>query len=271
MSLATLGYETPSGKILRQLPEPKGKITVAVYNFRDQTGQYKHHPTTSSFSTAVTQGATTMMVESLLASGWFVPVEREGLNDLLTERKIIRANIANPGSGNDIPNLLHAPLILEGGIVAYETNVSTGGMGAKYFGVGGSTQYRKDQVTLYLRAVDVMQGKILHSVSTSKSILSMEVMAGIFRYVDYRKLLEAEAGYTTNEPPQLCVLEAIEKALLAMIVDGIISGLWELKNYEDINNPIIYNYLREKYGRKEARATIARYKQRYIIKMDVKG
>ena len=68
------------------LPKPKGKIVTAVYNFRDQTGQYKPIPS-SNCSTAVTQGATSYLITALRDSGWFIPVEREGLQNLLTERK----------------------------------------------------------------------------------------------------------------------------------------------------------------------------------------
>ena len=84
------------------LPEPKGKVAVAVYGFRDQTGQYKPSPD-SSFSTAVTQGASSILVRALKLSGWFTPVERENLQNLLTERKIVRAI---PGTTSSSPEVL---------------------------------------------------------------------------------------------------------------------------------------------------------------------
>lgn len=259
----TLGYDTTMSSSLQALPKPKGKISVSVYNFRDQTGQYKFHPTSSSFSTAMTQGATSMLIQSLITTGWFVPLEREGLNNLLTERKIIRAKTKGKNGDADDPGglreLISAPIILEGGIIAYETNVSTGGLGAKYFGAGGSAQYRKDQVTLYLRAVNVARGEILKSVSASKSIMSTEVDAGVFRFVDYKRLLEGEIGFTTNEPTQLCVLEAIEKSVLSLIVDGIIENLWEIRNPEEIRSKVVVDYLNEKYGEERAKIVVENY------------
>lgn len=105
---------------LIRLPRPKGKILVSVYDFRDQTGQYKAQPN-SNFSTAVSQGATSLLTMSLLDSRWFVPLEREGLQNLLTERKIIRAaqKKAN-GNGNsngvDLSSLSSANVMIEGGI-----------------------------------------------------------------------------------------------------------------------------------------------------------
>ena len=73
---------------LKKLPKPKGRIPVSVYSFRDQTGQYKPQANVSSFSTAVTQGATSILMQTLSDSDWFLPVEREGLQNILTERKI---------------------------------------------------------------------------------------------------------------------------------------------------------------------------------------
>ncbi len=245
ISAPSLGYKTLTQRALEALPAPKEKIIVAVYNFRDQTGQYKFQENVSSFSTAVTQGATAMLIDALRDSGWFIPVERESFNNLITERKIIRANL---GKETDLPELLHAPLMLDGGIVAYETNLTTAGLGAEYHGIGASSQYRKDQVTLYLRATDVLSGAIVQSVSTSKSILSSQVRVGVFRYVEIDRLLEIEAGFSTNEPPQMCVMEAVQKAVVSLIIEGLQDGLWELKNPADMNAPVIKAYLSEKNG-----------------------
>lgn len=234
---------------LKALPPPRGKIVATVYNFRDQTGQYKPIPA-SSFSTAVTQGATAMLVNAMNESGWFIPLEREGLQNLLTERKIIRAALKKPGTpsnnDDDLPSLLAANVLIEGGIVAYESNIKTGGAGARYFGIGASEQYRTDQVTINLRAIDIRSGRILHSVLTTKSILSQEITTGVFRFVEYKRLLEIEAGTTTNEPAQLCVLSAIEAALIHLIADGIEKNSWTLMNNEDIGNAVLKQYMSEK-------------------------
>lgn len=231
-----------------KLPVPKGKIIISVYKFADQTGQYKANASATSFSTSVTQGATSMLLETLRESKWFIPLEREGLNNLLNERKILMAKLKSDGKEDALPKLYHAPILLEGGIISYDTNVSTGGLGARYLGIGGSTQYQKDQVAIYLRAVDVNRGDIQLAVSTTKSILSEEIQFGVFKFIDTDKLLEGELGYTRNEPPQLCVLEAIEKAVLSLIIEGIFDHKWELKNKEDIKNPVIRKYLEEKGG-----------------------
>lgn len=241
---------TPATKITRDLvnlPQPKGRVVAAVYAFRDQTGQYKPAPD-SSFSTSVTQGAASMLVKALRDSGWFTPVERENLQNLLTERKIVRAletpqdKLAPPAV--QLPPLMPATVLVEGGIVAYETNVRTGGAGARYLGVGLDAQYRVDQVTVNLRTVDIRTGQILNSVSTSKTIYSYQLHTGVFRFVNFKELLELEAGYTRNEPAQLCVKEAIEAAVVHLTVQGLKDGIWALKDEKDWNSPVVQAYLK---------------------------
>ncbi len=228
---ARLGETTDATQRLKDFALPKEPVVVGVYKFRDQTGQYKQSDNGSSFSTAITQGATTILIKALEDSKWFVPIERENLSNLLNERNIIRSTrqeyrkSSNPDEPQ-LPPLLYAGIILEGGVVSYDSNIVTGGIGARYFGVGGSTQYRQDRITVYLRAVSTSNGKILKTVYVSKTILSQAVDASIFKYVKFKRLLEAETGFTKNEPIQLAVTEAIEKAVESLIIEGIDDKLW---------------------------------------------
>jgi curli production assembly/transport component CsgG len=225
----TLTPRTSTYQDLLELPRPRGPLVAAVYGFRDQTGQYKPSPA-SSFSTAVTQGAASMLVDAMQASGWFIVLEREGLQNVLTERKIIRASQAKPDVApniqSELPSLLAAN-IMEGAIVAYETNVRSGGQGARYLGIGVSQEYRVDQVTVNLRAIDVRSGQVLSNVMTTKTIYSIGRSANVYKFIEFKELLEAEAGYTTNEPAQLCVLSAIEAAVAHLIAQGVDRRLWQ--------------------------------------------
>ncbi|TFH93328.1 MULTISPECIES: CsgG/HfaB family protein [Vibrio] len=233
---------------LVKLPEPKGRILVSVYDFRDQTGQYKPQPN-SNFSTAVPQGGTALLTASLLDSRWFIPLEREGLQNLLTERKIIRAaqkkGQAASNHGDDLSALSSANVVIEGGIVAYDSNIKTGGLGARYLGIGSSGKYRTDQVTVNLRAVNVRTGQILLSVTTSKTIFSHELTAGAFRFIDYKDLLEVEMGYTNNEPVNVAVMSAIDAAVIHLIVKGIGRGLWKPENEADLQDETIQRYAKQ--------------------------
>ena len=113
------------------------------------------------------------MLKALEESGWFIPIEREGLSNLLNERKIIRSSRAEYLDKNNqqdqlLPPLLFAGVILESGIISYDTNILTGGAGIKYFGISSSGQYRQDRVTIYLRAISTQNGRILKTVYTLK-------------------------------------------------------------------------------------------------------
>ncbi|BAN50716.1 CsgG/HfaB family protein [Metapseudomonas resinovorans] len=231
---------------LLNLPRPKGRLVAAVYGFRDQTGQYKPTPA-SSFSTSVTQGAGSMLVDALQASGWFMVLEREGLQNVLTERKIIRASQNKPNTPANIqtqlPPLQAANLLLEGGIIAYDTNVRSGGEGARYLGIGASREYRVDQVSVNLRAVDVRSGMVLANVMTSKTIYSVGQSASVFKFIEFKELLEAEAGYTTNEPAQLCVLSAIESAVAHLIAQGVERRLWQAAGNQSVEQTSLKKYL----------------------------
>jgi curli production assembly/transport component CsgG len=241
---------TPATRITRDLvnlPPPENRVPVAVYGFRDQTGQFKAQPD-SNLSNAVTQGAASILVKSLLDSGWFLPIEREGFQNLLNERRVARA-IETPADkgkpGSNYPQLIPAQFILEGGIVGFESNVRTGGQGANLLGIGGETKYRIDQVTVNLRSVDVMSGQVVNSVSVTKTIFSHEISASVYKFVDYKELLQLEAGYSTNEPSQLAVKEAIESAVIHLTLQGVRDRAWALQNESDWTQPMVQSYMRD--------------------------
>ena len=239
---------------LVSLPPPQGSMVAAVYDFRDQTGQYKPIPS-SNFSTAVPQSGTAFLAQALNDSSWFIPVEREGLQNLLTERKIVRAGLN--GDAGKLPQLNSAQILMEGGIVAYDTNIKTGGAGARYLGIGASGQYRVDSITVNLRAVDIRSGRLLSSVTTTKSVVSIEITAGVFKFIDAQELLEAEAGYTSNEPVSLCIAAAIESAVVHLIADGIWKGSWSLLDQSSgVKNPTLQKYWLEAHSEQQVSARI---------------
>ncbi|MDV7187605.1 CsgG/HfaB family protein [Lutibacter sp. TH_r2] len=254
---ARIGENTTKEGILKGIL-PVTPTIVGVYKFRDQTGQYKLLESGSTWSTAITQGTTTMLVKSLEDSKWFSPIERENVSNLLNERQIIRSTRQEYNKNNNkeqvasIPPLLFAGVLLEGGVVSYDSNIITGGSGARYFGAGGSVEYREDRISIYLRAVSTSNGQILKTVYTSKTILSQGISANLFRYVNLKRLLEVETGVTRNEPAQLAVKEAIDKAVEMLIIEGIIDGVWKPEGGQPVVDKIKEKYEEEK---REAAAT----------------
>ncbi|MDQ0475819.1 CsgG/HfaB family protein [Chryseobacterium sp. MDT2-18] len=252
---STLGEMTPYTKQLKELPAPEEKIVIGVYKFKDQTGQYKMAENGSNWSTAIPQGTTSILLKALEDSKWFRPIERENIGNLLNERQIIRSTrkeyeVATDGKtiiSDQLPPLLYAGILLEGGIVSYDSNVMTGGIGARYFGVGGGTQYRQDRVTVYLRVVSSMTGEILKTIYTSKNILSTTINGSFFRYIDTDRILEAEMGFTQNEPVSLAVTQAIEKAVYTLILESVEDGTFRIeKVHEKELKDLLQKYHAEK-------------------------
>ncbi len=228
--------ETRQTEKLLGLPAPASALSVAVYQFDDLTGQRRRNETYADISSAVTQGGGAFLVKSLRDAGrgrWFTVVERQGVEHLLQERQIIRSTRDQFGEKEPLPPLRFAGLIIEGGITAYETNTTTGGFGARILGIGGSTEFRRDQVTVSLRAVSVATGEVVSAVNTSKSIYSAQISANVFRYVSEDSIFELDAGLAINEPVQIAVREAIERAVLDLAAEGTRHGLWSFASETD--------------------------------------
>lgn len=282
-SAAFYPKQTLTQRQLMELPGPGRPVAIAVYNFADQTGQFRTSENgQQTLSRAVTQGGASILAKALQDAGnrrWFTIVEREQLRNLLNERQIIRemrerylgeAQI-NPQA---LPALLFAGVLLEGGIISFDTNTVTGGAGAAFLGIGGRTQYRQDTVTVYLRAVSVRTGEVLTTVTASKTIASRAIGASAFRFVGFRELLEAEAGITVNEPDQLALQQAIEKAVYALIMDGIELKLWDFADRQ-AGAPFLLKHQKERSGvfspqqveealRRERKAAPLRIKEREV-------
>jgi curli production assembly/transport component CsgG len=63
--------------------------------------------------------------------------------------------------------------------------------------------------------------------------------------VGYKDLLEIEGGFSSNEPPQMAVEEAIELGVYSLIMEGAVDGLWTFQN-PDLGQRLIKKYQEEK-------------------------
>ena len=224
---------------LLNLPPAENKPVVAVYGFLDKTGQRKDSVTGQSFSTAVTQGGTELLIDALKTAGggtWFRVVERQGIDALVRERQIIRSGRDEAAKklgeeSKGVGPLLFAGMIIEGGIIGYDSNVKTGGRGARTLGIGWSRSYRQDVVTVSVRAVSVLTGEILLNVQTKKSILSYGSGGDVFRFIEQgTQLIEYEDGVGNNESVTYAVRTAIEAAVLEMVYQGDERGFWTIND-----------------------------------------
>lgn len=218
------------------VPPPEGgQIPVAVYSFADKTGQRKPSQTVTNFSTAVTQGAEGYIIKSLQDVGrgrWFKVAERVGLDNLIKERQMIRQmrEIYEGKEAKELPPIMFAGVIVEGGIVDYNTNTLTGGAGVRYFGIGPNTQYQQDLVVVSLRVVSVQTGEVLLTVTTEKNLLSTSENVTAFKFFDVgTQAFEFDGGLTFNEPGTYAIRSAIESAVVEVIKQGVDKGLWKYK------------------------------------------
>ena len=227
--------QKPVAKTFLEVPELDGDpIIIAVYDFLDMTGQKKPGGNFASMSTAVTQGSYQILIKALQDAGdgkWFRVVERASLPSLLQERKLIRSTrqMADGDNAEPLPALLFAGAYITGGIVGYDSDTKSGGIGARILGIQANTQYRQDVVTIILRLVNVQTGEVVISTTIEKTIFSTGKGADIFKYFDAdTMLLESEAGVARNEPVTFAVRKAIEAGVAEIINVGAKKELWKI-------------------------------------------
>jgi curli production assembly/transport component CsgG len=221
---------------LANMTGPDGPpITIAMYGFSDKTGQRKSNDKFSVLSSAVTQGGEVFLIKALQDAGhgkWFQVVERVGLDDLIKERQLIR-NQRETYEGKDakpLSPMLIAGVMVEGGIVGYDSNVTSGGAGAALLGIGADAQYRTDEVTVILRLISVHTGEVLISAGATKTILSTGASGNVVTFLDQSTMsLQLEAGTNANEPSTYAVRLATEAAVVDMIKQGVAKGLWSFE------------------------------------------
>ena len=217
------------------MPPSDGPIPVAVYSFQDKTGQRKSVPLIASLSSAVTQGGESYLIKALQDVGdqrWFIPLERVGLDNLIKERQMIR-QMREQYQGRDakqLPPMMFAGIIIEGAIVGYDSNTLTGGSGVRLFGIGASTQYQSDTVTVTLRTVSVSTGEVLTTVTVTKTVLSYMDKFGVLKFVENgERAIEAETGASINESINRATNLAIQAAVVGTIREGVRKGHWAYK------------------------------------------
>jgi len=219
--------EKPVTKDIQNLPMPARTPVVAIYKFEDLTGQRKSRDGIADFSSAVTQAPEAYLIRALKQSGFFKVVERKGLDHLTKERQLIRSTREKFDDKDKQLPLLYAGVILEGGIIDYNTNLLSGGVGARYLGIGNSKQYREDKVVISIRMVSVSTGEILLDILTSKAILSVGLSSDYFRFHSDNDLIEFETGNAMNEPKYIAIQAAIETAVAELVVRGQSKGYWK--------------------------------------------
>jgi curli production assembly/transport component CsgG len=204
----------PITQEILDIPKPKTQPIVAVYKFGDFTGQRKSVDGYANFSTAMTQAPETYLIRALKQSGFFRVVERVNIDHITRERQIIRSTREKFEDETEQLPLLFAGLIIEGGIVDYNTNLRTGGAGARTLGIG--------------RVVSVSTGEILLENLTTRTILSVGISSDVFRFTNNStELIEFETGNAMNESKSIALQSAIEIGIVDIVKQGRERNFWE--------------------------------------------
>jgi curli production assembly/transport component CsgG len=220
------------------LPAPSADrpVVVAVYSFDDKTGQRRPQQNVASLSSAVTQGGVVFLIKALQDVGqgrWFEVVERVNIDALVKERMIIK-QMREAYEGKDakpLMPLMFAGMIIEGGIIGYDSSSESGGSAFRWLGIGPQTQYSKDIVTVSLRAVSVNTGKVLLAITVTKTVYSTADSVAVLKFLNNgTQAFEAESGLTINEPGTLAVKTTVEAAVVELIKEGQRKGVWNFKD-----------------------------------------
>jgi len=218
----------PITEEIQNVPLARVQPIVAVYKFGDYTGQRKSVDGYANFSTAMTQAPEAYLIRALKQSNFFRVVERVGIDHITKERQIIRSTREKFDEKSEQMPLLFAGLIIEGGIIDYNTNLLTGGAGARYLGIGTSKQYREDKVLVAIRVVSVSTGEILLENLTTKTLLSVGLSNDVFRFVaNNTELVEFETGNAMNESKSIALQSAIEIGIVDIIKQGRERNYWK--------------------------------------------
>jgi curli production assembly/transport component CsgG len=225
---------------LKNAAIPEISPVVAVYPtaFTDQTGQRKSNSEFALFSTAITQQPNALLIRALKHAGdgkFFRVVERVGLDNLTKERQLIRSAREQSADEDEkkkaLRPLLFAGILIEGAVISYESNLESGGVGARYLGIGSSIQYREDNITVSLRMVSVATGEVLLEVLSQKTIFSYGKSEDVFKFIEAgTELVEVEMGNARNESSTIALMKAIEGGVLEIIKTGYKKGYWVLQN-----------------------------------------
>lgn len=202
---------TTATQLLVLLPEAKEKVSVAVYDIMDKTGQYKENEHISN-SRAVTQGATEMLITALMRSHQFTVLDRVYFENVLNEQNLKRKEYLAEGASPTIGALIGADYIIEGAITEYDVDIRTEGLGVKIAGKGGSTEYARASAAIDLRMTDTTTGEIVWAKALKKEILGKRVGINLFSFME-KNIVEFEMGKGKQQAINLVIRTLLEEVV----------------------------------------------------------
>ena len=215
--------------VLSELPQVKSDpLIVGVYSIPDQTGQRALSAGQTTMSSAIPQGLTALLVQELTNVGegaYFRVVERENIDDLLNERRIVASTLGESAELNLQPLLLPG-VLLTGSAVSYDRKVYQNFAGIGAASINLQKDVYVDRVGFVLRATSVQTGEVLESIYVSKEVRSQVSGLTGLKIID-EDMAGAEIGSAANEPTSIAVRKAIAAAVNELSLRGIERGWWK--------------------------------------------
>ncbi|MFH0984331.1 MAG: CsgG/HfaB family protein [Candidatus Omnitrophota bacterium] len=132
------------------------KKTVAVSEFENKTN--------ASGEWNIGTGMADMLTDSLIQSGQFIVLERQGLDAVLAEQNLAASSRASQaGAGAQTGNIKKAQIIIQGAVTEFDENKSSGGQGLSLYGVSLRNNSATAHVAVIIRLIDTTTSQVLAS------------------------------------------------------------------------------------------------------------
>lgn len=206
----------------------KPKLTIAVDNIRDYTGQYNINE-----GDAITQGGSLMVMSALGKLGGTINIADRFNTDVtqmelgfMNQRELGDGHLNEVGTATNhqmvpwIPyyggTILASRYYITGGITELNYNVQSGGAQISVNEIGGKDRVYTEDVGIDLELVDTKTLLVVKTVSLVKQITGFEVGAGIFQFFG-SNLWDINIGNKSQEPEQLGVRTLLEDGTLRLV------------------------------------------------------
>lgn len=132
------------------------KKTVAVSEFENKTN--------ASGEWNIGTGMADMLTDSLIQSGQFIVLERQGLDAVLAEQNLgASARASKAGTGAQTGNIKKAQILIQGAVTEFDENKSSGGQGLSLYGVSLRNNSATAHVAVIIRLIDSTTSQVLAS------------------------------------------------------------------------------------------------------------
>lgn len=108
-------------------------------------------------------GMADQLTNALVQSGQFVVLERQTLEDVLSEQNLAASGMAQKSSTARAGKLTSAQMLVKGTITEFEEASSGGGGGIRVLGVGVGGAKKTAHVGMTIRLIDTTTGQVLYS------------------------------------------------------------------------------------------------------------